>query len=42
MASKESARLFFKPSRAGDANGEAVEVEVRNDLTPAPAKTLAD
>ena len=34
--------VFYKPSHAGDANGEAVEVEVRNDLTSAPANAPAD
>jgi tetratricopeptide (TPR) repeat protein len=34
--------VFYKPSRAGDTNGEAVEVEVRNDLTAAPANAPAD
>jgi tetratricopeptide (TPR) repeat protein len=34
--------VFYQPSHAGDANGDAVEVEVRNDLTFAPANASAD
>jgi tetratricopeptide (TPR) repeat protein len=34
--------VFYKPGHAGDTNGEAVEVEVRNDLTAAPANAPAD
>jgi hypothetical protein len=34
--------VFYKPSYTGDANGEAVEVEVRHDLTAIPANAPAD
>lgn len=34
--------VFYKPSHSGDVNGEAVEVEVRNDLTATSAKATAD
>lgn len=33
--------VFYKPSHDGNTMGEAVEVEVRNDLPPAP-NSLAD